>query len=52
MEEDVETGRDVQVGALKGARQGEDKGDVIVLGRGTVGDGRRGGERVGGDSAG
>lgn len=52
VEEDVEAGGDVQVGALKGASQGEDEGDVIVLGGGTVGDGRGGGEGVGGDSAG
>lgn len=52
MEEDIEAGGDMQVGALKGASQGEDEGNVIVLGGGTVGDGREGGERMGGDPAG
>lgn len=52
MEEDVEAGGDVQMGALKGASQGENKRNIIVLGRGAVGDGRGGEERVGGNSAG
>lgn len=52
MEEDIEARRDVQVGPLKGASQGKDERDVIVLGGRTVGDGRGGRERVGGDSAG